>query len=124
MSLAVRTSLTTSLQAAFVRLGLEPPAEVTLERPARREHGDWSTNVALVRAKAVGRPPRDLAGALAAPLGAEPPPHVTKVEVAGPGFLNFHLADTWLHETVSLVVTEAEAGYARPDLGGGRRVNV
>ncbi len=105
--------------------GIEiPPEGVHLERPARREHGDWSTNVALATAKQVGRPPRELAQSLAGALTADPPRHVVGVEVAGPGFVNFRLADGWLHDALVTVVAEGEAGYARPDLGHGERVQV
>ena len=57
----IRESLATALRAALVDVGLEPPAEIHLERPARREHGDWSSNVAMATAKAAGRNPRELA---------------------------------------------------------------
>jgi arginyl-tRNA synthetase len=116
--------LTEALRAAFLACGLEAPDEIGLERPARREHGDWSSNVALVTAKATGRKPRELAADLVAALDADPPDHVVKVEIAGPGFVNFHLDDAWLHDVLAGVVTEGVAGYATPDLGGGRRVNV
>jgi len=46
------------------------------------------------------------------------------VEIAGPGFVNFHLSETWLHEVLSDVLAGGEDGYARLDLGGGKRVNV
>lgn len=120
----IRDDLAAAVAAAVGRLGGDPTVPVQLERPARREHGDWSTNVALVSAKAVGRPPRDLAAELVADLSARPPAHVDRVEIAGPGFVNFHLAPTWLHDVLRTVVTEGPDGYARPDLGAGRRVNV
>ncbi len=100
------------------------PRDVHLERPARREHGDWSTNVALAAAKRAGTSPRSLAGALAAVLGAEPPPHVTTVDVAGPGFVNFRLDDGWLHDALAQELRQGEEGYARPDVGHGERVQV
>jgi arginyl-tRNA synthetase len=120
----VTDALTDALRRALTAVGVDAPADIGLERPARREHGDWSSNVALVSAKAAGRNPRDLAGELVAALEAEPPPHVVKVELAGPGFVNFHLDEGWLHDVLAQVVTEGEAGYARPDLGGGKRVMV
>jgi arginyl-tRNA synthetase len=98
--------------------------DVRLERPARREHGDWSSNVALTAAKAAGRKPRELAEELRDQLNQPPPLHVRDVEVAGPGFLNFRLDDTWLHEVLSQVVSEGEEGYARPRVGDGQRVQV
>jgi arginyl-tRNA synthetase len=120
----IRESLERSLRDALVAIGVEPPAVVQLERPARREHGDWSSNVALASAKQAGRPPRELATALAEHLSANPPAHVERVELAGPGFVNFHLRPTWLIEVLVDVVQQREADYARPDFGAGTRVNV
>ena len=63
--------LTDAVAAALESLGIPvDPQQVQLVRPARLEHGDWSTNVALVVAKAAGRPPRELADDLAAALSA------------------------------------------------------
>jgi arginyl-tRNA synthetase len=95
-----------------------------MERPARREHGDWSCNIAMASAKAAGRPPRELAGELVAALEAMALAHVAKVEIAGPGFVNFHLEPSWLHDVLADVVTAGTDGYARLDTGHGRRVNV
>jgi arginyl-tRNA synthetase len=122
---AIQTVLCDALAAALADLGIPgDPDSVHLERPARRDNGDWSTNIALTRARAAGRPPRQLAGELHAYLSAHQPAHVTKIEVAGPGFLNFYLDDGWLHDVLTEVVTAGEAGYARLDLGRGERVQV
>jgi arginyl-tRNA synthetase len=72
----------------------------------------------------VGNNPRELAGHLAEILNAEPPPHVESVEVAGPGFVNFRLADSWLHDVLAEVVGLGVEGYARSELGTGTRVLV
>ncbi len=120
----IRDTLTTALRAALTEVGIEPPAEIGLERPARREHGDWSSNVAMATRGAHGRNPRDVAGELVAVLEAAPPPHVERVEVAGGGFVNFHLRDTWLQDVLRDVVEGGEDGFARLDLGHGQRVNV
>jgi arginyl-tRNA synthetase len=120
----IRDSLASALRAALVDVGIEPPAEIHLERPSRREHGDWSSNVAMATAKAAGRVPRELAGDLVARIEAASPPHVDRVEIAGPGFVNFHLRETWLHDVLRDVLAGGEAGYARLDLGGGKRVNI
>ena len=57
----MRDVLTAALRDALSQLGVEPPAEIHLEQPARREHGDFSSNVALTSARAAGRNPRELA---------------------------------------------------------------
>ena len=120
----IRDTLATALRAALTDVGIDPPAEVHLERPGRREHGDWSSNVAMATAKAAGRVPRELAADLVARLEADRPAHVERVEIAGPGFVNFHLAGTWLHDVLRDVLAAGEQAYARLDLGGGTRVNV
>ncbi len=106
-------------------LGVEPlPPAVVVERPANREHGDWSTNAALVCQKIAARNPRELGQALADVLSADPPPHVESLDIAGPGFVNFRLASTWLYDVLAAVITEGQDGYGRLDLGQGKRVNV
>jgi len=120
----IRDDLSTSLRAALEHVGVDAPDVIHLEQPARREHGDWSSNAALVTAKKAGRNPRELAAEIAKVLNDDLPRHVSAVEVAGPGFVNFRLLDSWLHDVLAEVVEQGEAGYARNDDGGGLRVNV
>ena len=100
------------------------PVSVHLERPARREHGDWSTNIAMVTAKRAGTNPRALATSVVEVLERALPDHVVGIELAGPGFINFRLDDGWLHEALAAVLVEGEDGYARPDIGHGETVQV
>ena len=65
-------------------------------------------------AKRASRNPRELATQLADHLNAHLPRHVESVEVAGPGFVNFRLAPTWLYDVLADVVTAGTEGYARP----------
>ena len=65
------------------------PSEVTIERPKIREHGDWSSNVAMQLASRLATNPQPLANALVAELSKER--GLAEVSVAGPGFLNFRL---------------------------------
>lgn len=122
----IRTSLSDALRAALVATGIDLPSDfqVGLERPARREHGDWSSNAALAIAKGAGRNPRELAAELAARLEQSWPEHVAEVSVAGPGFVNFKLAPSWLHSVVLDSVAAGTDGYGRQNLGQGRTVIV
>jgi arginyl-tRNA synthetase len=120
----IREQLLDALQAALDAAGLPaPPGGLELEPTRQREHGDFQTNAALQLAKPVGRPPRDIATDLARALTELHPPHVDRVEVAGPGFVNLHLAPTWLHDVVREVVA-AGPSYGRGDAWGGTRVNL
>ena len=84
-----------------------PPFQ--MERPARKEHGDWSTSIALEVAKQAKMKPRDVADAIVKALDAEPAEHIAGVEVAGPGFINIRLSHHWL---TGLVREVEQAGDA------------
>ncbi len=99
--------------------GLEQP--VPVERSRRRGHGDFASPLALALGKRLGRNPRALAERLRAHLPASD--RVARVEIAGPGFLNFHLRDDALVRVVPEILA-AGAAYGRGRLGAGRRVQV
>jgi arginyl-tRNA synthetase len=102
-------------------LSVDVPAEVRVERPRQREHGDWATNVALQIAKGAGRPPREVATLLAERLGEVP--GVKSVDVAGPGFLNIVL-DAAAAGELARTIVEAGPAYGRSDAAAGQRVNL
>ena len=113
--------LAQAVREALAAAGL-PDREPAFERPRQREHGDWATNVALTLAKPVGRPAREVAGAIVAQL--EDVPGVESVEIAGPGFINFRLSHAALEAIVRRAVTEGEDwGRTKPERPLGR-VNV
>ena len=92
-----------------------------IERTRDSAHGDFATNAALQLAKAAKRKPRELAQAIIAALPASD--IVSKVEIAGPGFINFYLAPAAYHAEL-VRIAEAGPAYGRSQLGGGRRVMV
>lgn len=78
---------------------------VSLEPPKNKEFGDFASNLAMTLAKAAGLPPRQVAERLIKHL-PEDQTILERVEIAGPGFMNFYLKPVWLHDT--LVTIEAE----------------
>ena len=102
-------------------LAVEVPEQVVVERPKNRDHGDYATNVALVLAKAAGKPPREVAQLVAARLQAEA--GIDAVEIAGPGFLNVRLAGAALGEVARQVVA-AGGSYGHNDQAAGHNVNL
>ncbi|WP_263731642.1 arginine--tRNA ligase [Cellulomonas sp. SG140] len=119
---AVRAALLAAVDDGS--LALDPaaiPAEVHLERPRQREHGDWSTNVAMQLAKKAGATPRALAADLAGRL--EQTPGVASVEVAGPGFLNIRLDAAAAGELARTIVDQGP-GYGRNTSFDGIAVNL
>ena len=85
-------------------------------------HGDFAANLALVLAKPLGRKPRDVAEALVAKLEL-PEDFVAKIEIAGPGFINFYLRGAQLAQVVHEVLRRGRE-YGRGTAGAGRKVNV
>ena len=102
-------------------LVLEIPAELRLERPKSREHGDYATNIALALAKAAQLAPRVIAESLA-PLIAEIP-GVAAAEIAGPGFINIRLDSATLGQTAQIIV-EKGAAYGTGTALAGQQINL
>jgi len=112
-----------ALADAAARLGAPVVAsDVELERPRDPAHGDVATNLALVLAKTLKAKPRAVAERLVAALEL-PPGLVRKIDIAGPGFINFFLAEAELAGVLETVLAAAER-YGRSDAGLGKPVNV
>jgi arginyl-tRNA synthetase len=97
-------------RAARTLRGGEPtePAP-TLERPPKPELGDYSSNAAMLLAAPLGESPRDVAARLAAELEQQlGEGMVERIEVAGPGFVNFFLADGWYRQAMASLATPGE----------------
>ena len=116
---AIRAALAT----AAARLGASVSASaVELERPRDLAHGDIATNLALTLAKSLKQKPRAVAERLVAALEL-PQGLVRQIAVAGPGFINFVLAEQQLASAIAAVLAAAER-YGRGDQGAGKPVNV
>ncbi len=83
-----------------------PPESITLERPKNRDHGDYATSIALQLAKAAGKNPREVATLLQGAIAALP--GVSKVDIAGPGFINITLDRANQAELVRTILSQGE----------------
>ena len=102
--------------------GTDPSALApTIERTRDPSHGDFATNAAMQLARVAKRKPRELAEALVAALPANE--LVAKVEIAGPGFINFHLSPAAYTRELERVLEQGDA-YGRSRIGAGQRVMV
>ena len=108
-----------------LRAGGGLPADVDiaiqLERTRDRAHGDFASNVALTLAKTAKARPRDIAEKIVQALPGSP--LLDRVEIAGPGFINFHLSPAAYHRVVGDVL-EQGARFGRSDLGADRSIQV
>jgi arginyl-tRNA synthetase len=122
--------LSESLADIAAKKGKSLPEGISpeIERPKREGQGDRATSVAMQMAKPMGLPPRDLANEIAAALekkisDGKKRDLIDKIEVAGPGFINFFLSKVWLRNVVREILS-AGAGYGSSNLGKGRRIQV
>ena len=109
------------LEEALGEEGLTWPDKATVEPPREEEHGDMASNAALVLASSLGRKPRDLAESLREKIAGDK--HLERVEVAGPGFLNFFLKPGFWHLVLSDVFEQGE-NFGASEAGSGERVLV
>ncbi len=119
----IREDLISALERAAASLGLPPVDDLTLEVPRQREHGDWSSNLAMRCAKVVGRNPRELASEIVEHLQGAALEHVREIGIAGPGFVNFHLEPSWVHDVVRDIV-DAGTRFGTSQSLAGRRINL
>lgn len=120
-----RALLTQAASAAMVNGSLpqkELPAFV-VETPADPKNGDMASNLAMAGAKVFGMPPRKIAEAVVAALPSLENSMFSRVEVAGPGFLNLFFSAGW-YGSVVMAANEQGARYGRTDTGKGQKINV
>ena len=97
-------------------------SEITVETPKEKEHGEFSTNIAMQLAKQVRKAPVQTAAILIANMDFTNT-YISKAECAGPGFINFFLNNSWLYETLRIINRECE-DYGRINIGQGKKVMV
>ena len=95
--------------------------EMEIGVPRHPDHGDFSANIAMVSAKIQKMPPRKIAESIVSQIRL--PQTIEKVEIAGPGFINFFLSGSAWHPVVDQVLSEDEQ-YGSSDLGENQRVQV
>lgn len=125
--MSVEISLAKAVSAALARAvasGALPEGQsatftaekIPLERPKNRDHGDFATSIALVLAKIVGKNPRDVATIIAKELKSES--SLSKVEIAGPGFINLTLNSASQGEIIESILEKRESFGRVTDLAG------
>lgn len=96
--------------------------EIMIEKPREATFGDFSTNIAMQIVKQVKKAPRQIAEIIVQNINTEGT-FINKVDVAGPGFINFYLDNEWLYETLNLI-DERKEHYGEVNIGKGSKVMV
>ena len=119
LSKTIKKSLESLISAKKIAVSDIP--EIKIERPKNKDHGDYASNIALMVAKPAGVNPREVAQLLVDELSKTPA--FKKVEIAGPGFLNFTLESASLGEVVKTIIKEANK-YGHTNTLQGQNINV
>ena len=116
----IETFLKNKILHAIKKIGLDiQEGEVVLEHPKDETRGDYATNAALQHAKRIGLKPRDLAAKIVEEIDRS---GLTKIEIAGPGFLNFFIASNTLQAIVEDIISQ-DSNYGR-GMPKKRKINV
>ncbi|MBN3553789.1 arginine--tRNA ligase [Fictibacillus nanhaiensis] len=121
----VKQLLKEEIEEAVVKAGLAKKEElpaVVLEVPKDKANGDFATNMAMQLARVAKKAPRMIADDLVANFDKSKA-SIAKVEIAGPGFINFYMDNSYLTELVPTVL-KAGKDYGRTQHGGGKKVQV
>ncbi|MFC4736471.1 arginine--tRNA ligase [Bacillus daqingensis] len=121
----IKETLKQELQQAVTAAGLasaEEIPDVVIETPKDKEHGDFATNLAMQLARVAKKAPRAIADDIAANINYEAAA-IDKLDIAGPGFINFFMKKDYLSDIVKTALTMDEA-FGTSDIGAGKKVQV
>ncbi|MGG3469436.1 arginine--tRNA ligase [Neobacillus pocheonensis] len=121
----VQSKLKDEIRAAVLKAGLateEQIPDVILETPKEKAHGDYSTNMAMQLARVAKKAPRMIAESLIEHFDRSKA-SIEKIELAGPGFINFYMNNGYLTDLIPAVL-EAGDKYGETTVGGGQKVQI
>ncbi|WP_062322889.1 arginine--tRNA ligase [Halolactibacillus sp. JCM 19043] len=125
ISQQVKQTLKEEIKQAVIQSGLateDQIPDVVLEKPKEKDHGDYATNVAMQLARVAKKAPRQIAEAIVEHLNKEKA-YVTKIDIAGPGFINFFMDNRYLTQVITEVLDQKE-NYGRSNSGQGEKIQV
>ncbi|NJP37345.1 arginine--tRNA ligase [Alkalicoccus luteus] len=121
----IKETLKQELKHAVTAAGLasaEEIPDVVIETPKDKEHGDFATNLAMQLARVAKKAPRAIADDIAANINYEAAA-IDKLDIAGPGFINFFMKKDYLSDIVKTALTMNES-FGTTDIGAGKKVQV
>ena len=114
--------LTEKVEAALTSLSYGGIAKLTFDKPKEEAHGDITTNIAMLLAKSLKKNPRIVAQEIIGKLEVEQN-YVSKVEIAGPGFMNFRFTDEFFTAQIGDILKSGES-FGKMNIGHGKKTQV
>lgn len=116
----IKNEISNILLCAIKKMGINE-VNITLEVPNEKEHGDYASNISMQLASILKKSPKDIASEIVKLI--EPNKYIEKIEIAGPGFLNFYIKKNVLFDVINLVLSQKEE-YGHSLIGKGKKINV
>ena len=117
----IKEQIDVTVKNALAKAGFDATT-VEIEIPADRKNGDFSVNTAMKLTKIAKRPPREIATAIVDAMETDGT-YIDRVEIAGPGFINFYLNGNWRYDGLKSVIAEGD-DFGKTDMGNGKKVMV
>lgn len=102
------------------KCNINSDVNIMIEIPANSANGDYSSNIALQLTKLLKENPRDIALKIKENIKSD---KIDKIDIAGPGFLNFYMKNDYLYDNLNKVITEND-NYGSSNIGNGKKINV
>ncbi|MDP4162024.1 MAG: arginine--tRNA ligase [Bacillota bacterium] len=121
----VQSKMKQEIKAAVLKANLaaeEQIPDVILEIPKDKTHGDYSTNMAMQLARVAKKAPRAIAEALIANIDLSKA-SIEKIELAGPGFINFHMNNSYLTDLIPAILEEGDK-YGETNVGNNQKIQI
>lgn len=117
----IREQVKTLTDNAVTRCGYDS-VDYSIETPREKKNGDFSVNVAMMLTRSLKKPPREIALSLKESMNLDGT-YIEKIDVAGPGFINFYLKNDWLYDVLDDVEKMGDR-YGSVNIGNGKKVMV
>ena len=118
----MKSYLRSTIDASLRSLGFTDAPQVSFEKPRQAEHGDLTTNIAMLLARQAGKKPRDLATEILRAMNIDTS-LVGKAEIAGPGFINFTFTETFYRRQLKALLGQGK-DFGRSNIGTGKKTQV
>lgn len=122
--MSIKTKIAHMIKCSLDKLSiLEPIIEknIVVEIPAKKENGDYSTNIALTLTKKLRKSPLDIANEIIANIPTNE--MIEEIKIASPGFINFYLKKDYLLNQINKIIAEGK-NYGRNNIGNGKKINI
>lgn len=119
--MSIKTKLTSMLKKSLDKLNIELENDIVIEKPAKKENGDYSTNIALTLTKKLHQSPMEIATSIKENLEKEDV--IEDIQIASPGFINIYLKKEYLLSYINKIITENK-NYGKNNIGKNKKINI